>query len=572
MSKPGTAFGRDKKGKTAIGFGNWELNDRNKEIREALQTNVPGYSLGIRGGNYNFSSARKKKFQEREEELKSAFQAHYDTTLLEKKISSKLKKDIDYNENKKEIMKQIVDRIQDNETRHLKDRKKNLLEKENMLKEKIDKIKTKQEKYQKIYEKNKKQIMQKRQEMSHPKTAINRDSKKDLLKNRDMQTYTLYDVRTKYEPNKGWTMGMKYTYNPNKNKDDPDFPNLKSEFEKIVNNPKYAEIKYTAPRFKEEKIVKPSNIDNSYDDMKKNEKIKRIRERSERNVKIKKFLDEQKENIRKVQDNKEKIKEARENELEDLKDRILKAGYGGYDNNIDNIDYIDINYNLVEEASPNYTMKGRYKHGSIFDMPDNYSVVNNEDEEEENKIGSNGKPIQDEEYKKSLPVPQYNVVKPSYPIYSFSKANRFYSKPLYQPSPNAVPVIPFQNGKFKPDDDIKFSSGMGKAKKDNVLRGNGIPGPGQYKIKGFAEVLVEKAQEANEKRERKKREREMRKREDEKNFEKTSSELIGKNNGQNMVMKLSDDFEDDSREIQANRMENVAHENNNENQKVNDNK
>ena len=205
-------------------------------------------------------------------------------------------------------------------------------------------------------------------------------------------------------------MGMKYTYNPNKNKDDPDFPNLKSEFEKIVNNPKYAEIKYTAPRFKEEKIVKPSNIDNSYDDMKKNEKIKRIRERSERNVKIKKFLDEQKENIRKVQDNKEKIKEARENELEDLKDRILKSGYGGYDNNIDNIDYIDINYNLVEEASPNYTMKGRYKHGSIFDMPDNYSVVNNEDEEEENKIGSNGKPIQDEEYKKSLPVPQYNVL------------------------------------------------------------------------------------------------------------------------------------------------------------------
>ena len=113
---------------------------------------------------------------------------------------------------------------------------------------------------------------------------------------------------------------------------------------------------------------------------------------------------------------------------------------------------------------------------------------------------------------------------------------------------------------------------MGKAKKDNVLRGNGIPGPGQYKIKGFAEVLVEKAQEANEKRERKKREREMRKREDEKNFEKTSSELIGKNNGQNMVMKLSDDFEDDSREIAANRMENIAHENNNENQKVNDNK
>jgi hypothetical protein len=174
--------------------------------------------------------------------------------------------DIDYNENKKEIMKQIVERIQDNENRHLKDREKNLLKKENMLKEKIEKIKTKQDKYQKIYEKNQKEIMLKKQEMSHPKTAIARESKKK----KDIQNYTLYDITTKHDPNKGWSMGMKYTYNPNKNKDDPDFPNLKSEFEKIVNNPKYAEIKYTAPRFKEEKIVKPSKEEVSFDDSAEN--------------------------------------------------------------------------------------------------------------------------------------------------------------------------------------------------------------------------------------------------------------------------------------------------------------
>ena len=42
---------------------------------------------------------------------------------------------------------------------------------------------------------------------------------------------------------------------------------------------------------------------------------------------------------------------------------------------------------------------------------------------------------------------------------------------LCQPSSNAVSVIPFENGKFKPDDTKKFSIGMGglgKAKKDNV--------------------------------------------------------------------------------------------------------
>ena len=215
-------------------------------------------------------------------------------------------------------------------------------------------------------------------------------------------------------------------------------------------------------------------------------------------------------------------------ELEELKEQISKPRKGDYDSVV-NIDYVDINYKLVEEASPNYTMKGRYNHGSIFDMPDNYSLVNNEDDEEENKIGSNGKPIQDEEYKKSLPVPQFNVVKPSLPTYSFSKAARFFSKPLYQPSPNAIPVIPFENGKFKPDDVKSFfkgKEGMYKAKKDNVLKNNGNPGPGQYKIKGFAEILAEEGKKISDNRDKIKKEKEMeiRRREEEKNMEKMNYE------------------------------------------------
>ena len=66
-----------------------------------------------------------------------------------------------------------------------------------------------------------------------------------------------------------------------------------------------------------------------------------------------------------------------------------------------------------------------------------------------------------------------------------NKATQFFYKPLYQSSPYAVAVIPFVNGKFKPDDTKKFSigiCGMGKSKKDNVLNSNGIPAPGQYRI------------------------------------------------------------------------------------------
>ena len=41
--------------------------------------------------------------------------------------------------------------------------------------------------------------------------------------------------------------------------------------------------------------------------------------------------------------------------------------------------------------------------------------------------------------------------------YSFSKATQFFRKPLYQSSPNAVPLIPFipfVNGGFGPDGDF----------------------------------------------------------------------------------------------------------------------
>ena len=56
---------------------------------------------------------------------------------------------------------------------------------------------------------------------------------------------------------------------------------------------------------------------------------------------------------------------------------------------------------------------------------------------------------------------------------------------LCQPISNAIPVIPFENGKFKSDDTNKFSIGkgiMGNAKKDNLLKPHGIPAHGQYRI------------------------------------------------------------------------------------------
>ena len=92
-------------------------------------------------------------------------------------------------------------------------------------------------------------------------------------------------------------------------------------------------------------------------------------------------------------------------------------------------------------------MKGRYQHGSIFDSVDD-SVIKTIDEE---KLGTNGKPIQNKDYLNNIPM--YNIIKPTNPSFSFSQANRFIEKKSqYQPSVNIEQIELFKNGEFAPKD------------------------------------------------------------------------------------------------------------------------
>lgn len=138
-------------------------------------------------------------------------------------------------------------------------------------------------------------------------------------------------------------------------------------------------------------------------------------------------------------------------------------------------------------------MKGRYEHGSIFDVPDNCTVPLDPDE----KTDVYGKPIQTPEYKKNLPNPQFNSVKPGIPAFSFTQANRFFSKPLYVPKNNKKNPLLFEDGKFAPDEaKFFFNVGqdnynyMGKSERKQLNPENKYPGPGQYKIPGFADAVV----------------------------------------------------------------------------------
>ena len=65
-------------------FGNWDSNI-NKEIKDALETNIPCYSLGIKIENYNFKQQRIEEFKNREKELEDTF--------LENTLTHHIKKD-----------------------------------------------------------------------------------------------------------------------------------------------------------------------------------------------------------------------------------------------------------------------------------------------------------------------------------------------------------------------------------------------------------------------------------------------------------------------------------------------
>ena len=476
---------KDEKNKTQINFGDWDSKNK-KEIKEALETNIPGFSLGIKKGNNNFKQKRKEEAKNREKELEDAFLENTMTLHIKKEPILKEIKDFSiYDENKKENLKELISRIKEKEEEGKDKIKDNLQLIKDLQNQKIKEIQEKQEKYQKKYEEREREMNRTRSGLYHPRSQSSR-----LIKRIFSPSQKLYDIRTKYDPNKGWSFGVKYTMNPNKNKDDPDFPNLLTDFDKITLYPKHAEIKYTSPRFKEQQQIKPhtAKIRDNYITDEKREKIRR---NGERNKLLKTFINDRQKDLIRVLENKSMLEQENQNKIDNLISRIPRS-------NTENNEYYDyyindINYSQVEDRSPNYTMKGRYEHGSIFDINDNYDSVNLNNIDEEN-LGSNGKPIQDENYLNNLNVPQYNFVKSNSPSFSFGQSNRFVYKNKYQEKPNSELILPFENGIFSPSDKVSFMNSqnyMGTGKKNNIVNPTFGPGPGYYKLKGFADIIFE---------------------------------------------------------------------------------
>ena len=574
----------DIKNKTAIGFGNWDSKNK-KEIKDALETNIPGYSLGIKtAGNFHLREKRKLESQNRNMELFNALTDanNFDnnnnlmTLHIKKPPKIKNKNDFDiYAENKKENLKELAEIVKEKEDDGFKRRNKILKENENKNKKRLQKIRDKQNKYQKIYEE--KEMNKTQTSLYHPpykrsKTPSINTTNANKLSSNDHNIFsnTLYDIRTKYDPNKGWTFGSKLTYNPFKSKDDPDFANIKSDFDKIVQNPKHKSM-YSAPRFKDTIKINIGPIQTNDDEL--NEKIKRAKEKGERAKILQNFLTTRQKDLERVKQNKINNENENEKKIIELIETIPRANY-------DEDYYLsNINYNLVENKSPNFTMGMKLTHGSIFDDKNNNNMndINNIDEEE---LGKNGKPVQDENYIKNLPVPRYDFAKANLggKGFRFGTSKRFYIKKDYNKNNKNFndDYVPFSDGKFVPDDKKDFSSGnfMGYGDRGNFNAGNSKLYDDCYKfykIKGFADIIVEQGMKIAPVRERIFKERYLREMKKNGMLKDLDDKNDKNKNKKNMDLNLNDNDDDYDYQRNEDNRENINNDNNIDNNNNNEN-
>ena len=189
----------------------------------------------------------------------------------------------------------------------------------------------------------------------------------------------------------------------------PNYPDHKDEFEKLVEKNKRRAniIREFKPRFQ---IITKEKMQPAYNDQEIWKKWEFNKENFKQKGHLKTFLDycKQKEmehilNMQKIEEQNEEIQKIR-------KEILIKKGYN------DPNELKTINYSLVEESSPKYTIKGR-------SMP----KIRADNEEVGNALlGQNLEMI---EYIRNSqinrPLPNINYVKPNLPSFAFSKAERF---------------------------------------------------------------------------------------------------------------------------------------------------
>ena len=455
-----------------------------------LQSNIPGYTLGVKtykplGLFKDREKLRKIRDQEKIEALGgNIILMNGRRTLTETDVEEN---QIRYDKNRKykrdkilEEKKMIKDDIQE---RHDKVNEKNNLN----FKEKITAVQEKQDKYTKLFE-EKERNKEKLQNENYYKNNVK------MYTGYKEPKCPFYDSIPSISTNKGFTFGKKYEV---KEKDiaSPDYGTFLDDFEKLIEkNKKRIVIKPLGPKIPENKSIEVG------DSSKLMEKMKIFEERRKnlRKNAFNDFFEDRKYKKDNVVLKKIEIKSMQDQNLQEQIQKTYK--------NDPNYLIRDINYGQVETTSPSFTMRAKYEIGSIFqtdkfDKDYEFSTPNKKLHKFEN--------------------PNFALIRPRYPAFSFGTSQRFNSisidgrnnrnkniskkDPRYETEGNEMTKKGFgleslyYYGSQDSQSFLKMQTTMGTGKKLET-KDNGFPGPNQYNIKGFADLVKIRGDKINETR------------------------------------------------------------------------
>ena len=293
-----------------------------------------------------------------------------------------------------------------------------------------------------------------------------------------------YDIRTNIlDPNKGPFIleRRKIIEYP---REDPSYPDFKDEFEMIVEKAeKYrTKEKFFKPRFQD--IVREKDP-GPYPDQTIWKKWQKNKEKLVNSGRIKDFIDYRKQKLNDHNENLIKIREEKKQIQEISRAILLKKGYE------DPSLLKDINYSLVEESSPKYTIKGKFAQ-KIVNYEDYGSLLLMDNEE-------NMKAIKLAQLNR--PLPDLNYIRPKLPSISFSKAIRFKKDKEYEGS-----TYLFKDGVFAPKTQEDFflkEPFSGKAQRTFFGRKSDIsPSPAEYKIKSSFDLIAQQGKKISDNKKR----------------------------------------------------------------------
>ena len=414
-----------------------------------LNKSPKGYSFGIIKGKLDLIKSRKNMFLERNKDLKDTLEG--DCTLYNYNQEYK-SKDEEYFHNviqrKNQIFSKRNNENQSKYEKNLEINANNLKAIEAKKEEKKNFIITKLKLFKSssspnllvssLTDENKAEKDFNKQRFCDVVYPKNKEHMKHYTKKRNYITKhkqysetpgpNAYDIRTNLlDPNKGPFILEKrkiYEYP----RDDPSYPDFKDQFEIIAEKAeKYGKKeKFYRPRFQE--IIREKDP-GPYHDQEIWKKWQKNKEKLERAGRIKDFIDYRKQKLNDHNENMIKINEEKK-QIEEISRAILiKKGYE------DPAILKDINYSLVEESSPKYTIKGKITPKII-----NYEEfgINFLNDNEENMNAIKMAQI-------NRPLPDLNYVRPKLPNISFSKAERFQKIKEYEGS-----TYLFRDGIFAP--------------------------------------------------------------------------------------------------------------------------